>query len=66
MTLWDSIAQQISSASGEPFRLRSRSAVGGGSINSAFRVEDGTRRYFVKLNQADRLAMFEAERDGLN
>lgn len=66
MTLWDSIAQQISDASGEPFRLGQRSAIGGGCINSTFQVEDGARRYFVKLNEADRLAMFEAERDGLN
>jgi len=41
-------------------------AVGGGSINRsyAFDTVDGAR-YFLKLNQASALDMFEAERDGL-
>ncbi|MFQ5634235.1 MAG: fructosamine kinase family protein [Gammaproteobacteria bacterium] len=40
--------------------------VGGGSINRSFEfgARDGSR-YFVKLNTADMLVMFEAERDGL-
>ncbi|MCW8906039.1 MAG: fructosamine kinase family protein [Sedimenticola sp.] len=39
--------------------------VSGGCINQAFRLSRGDRRYFVKLNRADRLAMFEEEADGL-
>jgi len=66
MNLWDTIAEEIGHASGEPFTLRNRSAQGGGCINSTFTVADGARRYFVKLNDATRLEMFEAERDGLN
>ena len=39
--------------------------VGGGSINEAYALEAGDQRVFVKLNQASRLAMFEAEAEGL-
>jgi fructosamine-3-kinase len=60
------LAEAIGSATGEAFQIAARQAVGGGDINQAERVvgRDG-RRYFVKLNRADRLAMFEAEADGL-
>jgi len=40
-------------------------AMAGGDINRAFRLESGDYRYFVKLNSADREAMFVAERRGL-
>ena len=38
----------------------------GGDINQAYKIADHNRTYFVKINQADRIDMFEAERDGLN
>ncbi len=39
---------------------------GGGCINEACRISDaGGQPYFIKLNRADSLDMFEAERDGL-
>jgi protein-ribulosamine 3-kinase len=66
MPLWDEIAETISQTSGEPFVARERHGLGGGCINSAYRVADGERSYFVKLNSGDRLAMFEAEYDGLH
>jgi protein-ribulosamine 3-kinase len=62
---WDAIAQRISAATGTPFAARARDAVGGGCINSATVLQDGRQRYFVKLNDAARLAMFEAEAEGL-
>ncbi|ANQ85535.1 hypothetical protein dqs_2505 [Azoarcus olearius] len=40
-------------------------ATGGGSIHRSFTVEAGGRRYFLKLNAASALPMFEAETDGL-
>ncbi|MDH5511863.1 MAG: fructosamine kinase family protein, partial [Gammaproteobacteria bacterium] len=64
-TAWASIARHISEATGTPFAVRSQSAVGGGCINSAAVLQDGNRRYFIKLNEAARLAMFEAEAEGL-
>lgn len=60
------IAAAIEQATGEPFVPRTERAAGGGCINSAQIIEgsDG-RRYFVKTNRASRLAMFEAEAQGL-
>jgi len=65
MKLWQTIAQSISDNTGEPFRVEQQNSIGGGCINSAARISDGTRSYFVKLNSAASLAMFEAEADGL-
>lgn len=46
--------------------MASRRAVGGGDINEAeVRIGRDGRRYFIKLNRADRLPMFEAEAAGL-
>jgi fructosamine-3-kinase len=39
--------------------------VGGGCINAAYVLEAGQRRFFVKVNGAKELAMFEAEAEGL-
>lgn len=64
-TTWAKIARHIATATGARFSVRARHAVGGGCINSATVLQDGTRRYFVKLNDAGRLAMFEAEAEGL-
>lgn len=41
-------------------------ALAGGDINRAFRVELGPRCFFVKTNRAELLPMFEAERIGLD
>jgi protein-ribulosamine 3-kinase len=66
MALWEEIAETISQSSGEPFVARERHGLGGGCINSAYRVADGGRSYFVKLNSDDKLDMFEAEHEGLH
>lgn len=63
--LWKEIAAAIAAASGKPFAIAVRQASGGGDINAAWTVEGGGRRYFVKTNSAARLAMFEAESEGL-
>ncbi len=41
------------------------SPAGGGDINRAVKLEAADQTLFVKYNRADRLAMFEAERRGL-
>ncbi len=66
MNLWNRIAEAITEATGVPFEPTGRSGVAGGCINEGTRLEghDG-RRYFVKLNRADRLDMFQAEFEGL-
>jgi fructosamine-3-kinase len=66
LTLWHDIGDAISQATGRPFRVESRDGIGGGCINSAFRVSDGTQSWFVKTNRADLLPMFVAEAEGLN
>lgn len=65
MTDWKSVAAAITRSSGRPFKVRSYEAVGGGCINQAARITDGELCYFIKLNRAERLAMFEAEAAGL-
>jgi len=65
MDLWTQIATRISDATGTPFRLRGTHSVGGGCINATEVLEGDDRRYFVKLNDAAQLDMFEAEAAGL-
>jgi len=57
--VWQLIAEQIGVISG-------CSSVGGGSINSAYKIDtESGNSYFVKLNRESLLPMFEAEADGL-
>lgn len=64
-TVWSDISAGIAGASGAPFALETRTAIGGGCINQCYRVAAPGRVFFVKLNAADRGAMFEAEAAGL-
>ncbi|MEN8174592.1 MAG: fructosamine kinase family protein [Pseudomonadota bacterium] len=66
MSDWPAIAAQIALHSGEPFDPRPPRSQGGGCINRAVVLDDGRRRFFVKLNDAALLDMFEAEADGLS
>lgn len=63
--LTEALSQAISEALGEPFRAESSREAGGGCIHRALVLEGGGRRWFVKLNEAAALPMFEAEMDGL-
>lgn len=63
--MWKLISKEISAATAEDFSVRAGQPVGGGCINSAWLVEDGARRFFVKSNRASSLPMFEAEAEGL-
>lgn len=62
---WQDIAQAITDATGKSFVLDGQSGIGGGCINTAMKINGSGREYFVKLNSAKLLAMFEAEADGL-
>ncbi|NNF96137.1 MAG: fructosamine kinase family protein [Halobacteria archaeon] len=62
---WEHIAQAIATATGKPFDFQRADTVGGGCINSAYRVVGTQAAYFIKLNRAERLDMFEAEAEGL-
>lgn len=71
--MWNRIVEQISQVTGQPFHATDQRSVGGGSINQAYLLIDGDRAaaghpnsaYFVKLNAASTLSMFEAEALGL-
>lgn len=63
--MWNQIASQISQVTGQPFTIANPRSVGGGCINQGYKLTDGDRTYFVKLNQASQIAMFEAELAGL-
>jgi len=63
---WDAVGSAIAQATGERLPPGKGWPIGGGSINSAFRFDAGERSWFVKLNRAERLPMFEAEAEGLN
>jgi len=67
MTDWYSITASIGTATRQAFQLDRRTAIRGGWINQTYRISgrDG-RQFFVKLNAADKLAMFSAEVAGLN
>ena len=62
---WKSIAAHISALTCTPFKIASTRPVSGGCIHRAFRIDGGGNRYFVKINEAGYLPMFEAEADGL-
>ena len=61
MTHWPAIGAQIEQATGQPFVLQAEQALGGGCINRALRISDGTREFFIKLNSVRYADMFEAE-----
>ncbi|MBS1212825.1 MAG: aph [Proteobacteria bacterium] len=59
------IEHAIGQAAGNPFVAHQTSSMGGGCINSAYRLEGDGRSYFVKVNRSELLPMFEAEAEGL-
>lgn len=66
MSFWSHIEQVISDETQHIFRIRQRQALGGGSINNAYKVSDGERDFFVKTNRRSLAFMFEAEMLALN
>ena len=65
MNVYEQIGLRIGAATGQPFRPRHSFSRGGGCISEGVVLEEGARRYFVKLNAAERLPMFVAETEGL-
>ncbi|MCU7914987.1 MAG: fructosamine kinase family protein [Candidatus Thiodiazotropha sp. (ex Gloverina cf. vestifex)] len=65
MQPWQIIAEHIAQVTGTRFDPLEPRHIGGGCINTAVRLMDGDRAYFVKLNSASLIDMFEAESDGL-
>ena len=65
MSVWNHIANHICRTTGAPFSPTNPITVGGGCINQAYILSDVDRSYFVKLNRAYLISMFEAEAAGL-
>ncbi len=65
MHLWTDIEKHLTKALDRPVTLSRPESVGGGCINQTFRLRSGDDRFFVKVNEASELAMFEAEAQGL-
>jgi fructosamine-3-kinase len=63
--LWSVIAQHIVESTGRSFRAAPPRPVGGGCINKAYVLAGQGQRFFVKLNRAAQMPMFEAEAAGL-
>jgi protein-ribulosamine 3-kinase len=59
------LAAAVSRSTGTPFTLHGSQTVFGGDISQAFKLNDGTRSVFVKVQPASQLALFEAEAAGL-
>ncbi|NES96265.1 MAG: fructosamine kinase family protein [Desertifilum sp. SIO1I2] len=59
------MAERIAQATDRPFAIEQTRSVSGGCINQGYSLVGTDRTYFVKLNQASQLAMFEAEALGL-
>lgn len=59
--MWNVIAEAITQATDAPFSIDATSSITGGDINQSYLVEGCSKRYFVKINQANRLDNFEAE-----
>lgn len=62
---WSAVEKAISQATGESFLIDERVSVGGGCINSAFRLTGEGQSYFVKVNDEHMRHMFDAEYAGL-
>jgi len=61
MNLWKHLSKHISQHTGQSFEILHRESLGGGCINTAYRVSDGHLHYFVKLNGIEHRLMFETE-----
>ena len=65
MQAWQDVIQQIEQASRQKLSLIEVKALHGGDINRVYLLHCEQMDYFVKINSADLLAMFEVEALGL-
>jgi len=61
MQHWAIIAETIEQVSQEKFTVQQLDEIHGGDINRAYLLQSADKKYFVKLNKADLLPMFEVE-----
>lgn len=63
--MWQNIASEITKNTNNKFEIINRKSVSGGCINQAYQLIGNNNSYFVKINQASQVEMFEAESLGL-
>ncbi len=66
MSVWQAIVQHIESVTHDSIPTLNPQPIHGGCINRAYRLQGLQDAYFVKLNQANRVTMFESEAVGLH
>jgi len=65
-TDWQVVQQLLVDKTGEKLGRLEAIPVSGGDINRAYRLSDGQHQFFIKINNRERLPMFEAELHGLD
>ena len=63
--MWQEISQAIAKATQKSFKVEDTRSVSGGCINQGYQIKGDNQEYFVKLNQASKVEMFQAEALGL-
>ncbi|MEP4891871.1 MAG: fructosamine kinase family protein [Aliiglaciecola sp.] len=63
--MWHFVSDQISQQLNQEFICDDIREISEGDSHSAFRITDGKKRFFVKLNDEDKIANFSAEAEGL-
>lgn len=66
MAQFSSIISEIEKATGKNLHNANVTSIGGGCINAAFRLDNGSASYFIKVNSPQLASMFEAEAHGLH
>lgn len=66
MAQLSSIVQQIETAAQIKLTNYTLTSIGGGCINTAYKMSAGNNHYFIKVNSPNLLAMFEAEAAALD
>jgi len=66
MSLWYQVEKAISEQLHTPYKITSQQEIGGGCINSAYKISDGETDWFVKTNKASLVDMFASEAEALN
>ncbi|MBD1575586.1 MULTISPECIES: fructosamine kinase family protein [Vibrio] len=64
--MWQAITQQLSDVLSFEFILREKERLNDGETNRCYLIGDGEQRYFIKVNERNCLAKFEAEFENLS
>ncbi len=66
MSLWYHVENAISQHTRSAYKITSQQEIGGGCINTAYKISDGSQEWFVKTNKASLVDMFASEAEALN